>query len=54
MINGTVNARYEAGVRIRVRGPNGSVLEVDTIIDSGFNGSLTLPATNLAALGLVR
>ncbi len=54
MISGAVNARYEAVVRVRVRGPAGSELEVDGIVDSGFTASLSLPAAAVAALRLVR
>jgi predicted aspartyl protease len=49
-----VNARNEAVVCLRVRGPGGSELDVDAVVDSGFTASLTLPATTVVALGLVR
>jgi len=54
MIQGVVNARHEAVVRVRVRGPGGVESDVDAIVDSGFSASLTLPATTVSALGLVR
>jgi predicted aspartyl protease len=54
MIRGAVNARHEAIVRLRVRGPSGVELDVDAIVDSGFTSSLTLPAAMVTALGLVR
>jgi clan AA aspartic protease len=54
MIRGVVNASYEAIVRIRVRGPGHSGLDIDSIVDSGFNESLTLPAVMIATLGLHR
>ena len=54
MIGGTVNARHEAILRLRVRGPGGTVSDVDMIVDTGFSSSLTLPATTIAALGLAR
>jgi predicted aspartyl protease len=54
VIAGVVNARHEAVVRLRVRGPAGSELDVDTVIDSGFTASMTLPAMTVAALGLTR
>lgn len=53
MIRGVVNSRHEAVVRLRIRGPDGSELDVDSIIDSGFSASLTLPAATVAALGLL-
>jgi clan AA aspartic protease len=54
MVGGVVNTRHEAVVRLRVRGPSGLEMDVDTLIDSGFTASLTLPATTVAALGLAR
>jgi clan AA aspartic protease len=54
MLRGVVNARHEAVVRLRVRGPGGTEADVDAVVDSGFTGSLTLPAATVAALGLTR
>jgi clan AA aspartic protease len=54
MIRGAVNARGEAIAPIRVRGPSGVEVTVDAVVDSGFTGSLTLPAATIALLGLVR
>jgi clan AA aspartic protease len=54
MIRGVVNARREAVVRLRVRGPGGVESDVDAIVDSGFTSSLTLSATMVTALGLAR
>ena len=54
MISGTVNARLEAVIRLRVRGPGGTELDFDAVIDTGFTSSLTLPSTAVTALGLVR
>ncbi len=54
MIRGAVNAREEAVVRLRLRGPSGTESDLDAIIDSGFTSSLTLPAPVVAALGLAR
>jgi clan AA aspartic protease len=54
MIRGMVNIRLEAVVPLRVRGPTGVDVVVDAVIDSGFTGSLTLPSTTVAALGLIR
>ncbi len=52
MIQGVVNARVEATIRLRLRASDGSELDVEALIDSGFTGSLTLPAAVIAALGL--
>ena len=54
MIRGTVNARLEAVIRLRVRGPGGAEMDFDAVVDTGFTSSLTLPATAVTALGLVR
>jgi predicted aspartyl protease len=54
MIRGVVNARHEAVVRLRVRGPSGVESDVDAIVDSGFTASLTLPVTMVTALVLGR
>ena len=54
MIAGTVNADYEAIVRLEVQGPTGQKREVDAIVDTGYNGFLTLPPHLITALGLIR
>jgi clan AA aspartic protease len=54
MIRGTVNARLEAIVRLRVRGPGGAEADVDAVLDTGFTSSLTLPPAVVAPLGLAR
>src|SRR5262245_39392645 len=54
MIRGVVNARLEAVVPLRVRGPSGVETTVDAVVASGFTGSLVLPAATVAALGLIR
>ena len=54
MIRGIVTTRREAVVRLRVRGSNGSELDVDTVVDTGFTASLTLTDATVEALGLVR
>ncbi|MFO1432316.1 MAG: clan AA aspartic protease [Candidatus Competibacteraceae bacterium] len=52
MIAGAINAHYEATVRLSVQGADGRVQEIEAILDTGFNGSLTLPSTVIANLGL--
>lgn len=54
MIQGTVNARLEAVVPLRMRGPSGAEADVEAIVDSGFTASLTLPMTMVMSLGLAR
>ena len=51
---GAVNARLEAVVPLRVRGPAGDELEVAAVIDTGYTGSLTLPADVATSMGLTR
>ena len=41
-------------MRLKIRGPAGVETEVDAVVDTGYTGSLALPATVVAALGLVR
>jgi clan AA aspartic protease len=52
VIVGVVNSAREAIIPLRVRGPTGQERDVDAIIDTGFDGFLTLPPAAIAALGL--
>ena len=52
MIEGFVNANLEAVVIIPLLGPAGQLREVAAVVDTGFNGYLTLPPTLVADLGL--
>ncbi len=52
MITGSVNSLREALVRLAILGPHGQELEVEAIVDTGYNGALTLPAATIAALRL--
>lgn len=52
MIRGAVNARREAIVPLRLRGPGGIELDVSALIDTGYTGSLTLSSATIATLGL--
>jgi clan AA aspartic protease len=53
MITGVVTTSRQAVIRLTVRGPEGQEQEIETVIDTGFDGSLTLPPTLIVALGLV-
>lgn len=44
MIEGRVNAALESVVRLVIRGSAGRTREIEAVIDTGFNGFLTLPA----------
>ncbi len=52
MIEGVVNAAYEAVVTIRLRGPEGQVRDIEAVVDTGYSGFLTLPTVLVAELGL--
>jgi clan AA aspartic protease len=54
MIWGVVNLRHEAVVTLHVRGPTGTEVGIDAVVDTGSSASLTLPPATVAALGLVR
>lgn len=52
MIEGRVTANREAIVQVTLQGPNGDELEVDAVVDTGFDGWLTLPAELVKRLAL--
>jgi len=53
MITGVVTASCQAIIRLTVRGPEGQEQAIDAVIDTGFDGILTLPPSLIATLGLV-
>ena len=52
MIQGVVNAAYEAVIPLTVRGPAGQTQDIEAVIDTGFTGFLTLPSGVVMELGL--
>jgi predicted aspartyl protease len=52
MIVGVVSAARDAVVTVRVVGPAGGRRAVTAVIDTGFDGHLTLPPGEVAAAGL--
>ena len=52
MITGIVTVAREAVISLTVHGPNGQEQEIEAVIDTGFDGSLTLPPVLITALGL--
>jgi clan AA aspartic protease len=52
MIQGVVNARCEATLPLVVGNASGQRQIIDTVIDTGFNGFLTLPPGVISSLGL--
>ena len=51
-MTGVVNDDLEATLKIAVRDANGDFHEVETVIDTGFTGYLTVPAPVISAFGL--
>lgn len=52
MITGRVTADREAIIRIEVAGPSEQFEPVEAVIDTGYNGDLTLPDGVISALRL--
>lgn len=53
MITGHVTAYREAVISLNVRGPRNQAREIEAVVDTGFNGFLTLPASLIEELDLV-
>ena len=52
MMEGIVNSRREATLSIVVGNSNRQFQSVDVVIDTGFNGFLSLPSTIITAMNL--
>ena len=52
MIEGVVNAAYEAVITIRLQGPEGQARDIEAVVDTGYSGFLTLPTALVAELEL--
>jgi clan AA aspartic protease len=52
MIRGVVNRHREALIPLIVRNRTGQEVQIEAIVDTGFNGSLTLPVATIASLSL--
>ena len=52
MITGVVTPLDQATIHLTVHGPTGLAQEIEAVIDTGFDGALTLPPAHIAALGL--
>jgi clan AA aspartic protease len=52
MIYGVVNLRREATLSLVVGNSNGQRQVIDTVIDTGFSGFLSLPSAIITSLGL--
>jgi clan AA aspartic protease len=52
MIYGVVNLRREATLSLVVGNSNGQRQVIDTVVDTGFSGFLSLPSSIITSLGL--
>jgi hypothetical protein len=52
MINGVVNARLEPTVQLVIHDATGQPHDVEVVVVSAYNGFLTLPPPEVAALAL--
>lgn len=52
MISGLVNANLEAVISLTISGTQTETHEIEVVIDTGYNGFLTLPSETVAELGL--
>ena len=52
MIQGVVNAAYEPVITLALQGPSGQSRDIEAVVDTGFNGFLTLPTALVSELGL--
>lgn len=52
MIRGVVSGEREATIRLLVRGPAGQQRRIEAVIDTGYDGWLSLPPALTAGLGL--
>lgn len=53
-IRGKVDSRRQAWIEVEVRGSDGNFQTIETIVDTGFTGHLTLPTETIGRLGLRR
>jgi clan AA aspartic protease len=51
-MTGVITADREAVLQVLVRGPDGQETSIEAVVDTGFNGFLTLASAIVAALGL--
>ena len=52
MIEGAVNAAHEAALILTVQGPERRAREIEAVVDTGYNGFLTLPPVLVGELDL--
>lgn len=54
MITGGVSGALTPWIQLIVRGPDGRALPINFIVDTGYNGYISLPARDIAALSLAQ
>ena len=52
MMTGMINDSREAVLTVQIQGPDGQEVEANAIIDTGYNGTLSLPPEMIASLAL--
>ncbi len=52
MIEGVVNAAHEAVIALHLEGPEGRTQDIEAVVDTGYNGFLTLPTALVDELAL--
>lgn len=52
MIRGRVDAQRQARVQLEIESGDGGLEPIDTVVETGFDGHLTLPSQVIAELGL--
>ena len=52
MIEGVVNAAYEAVVALSLQDPEGRTRDIEAVVDTGYSGFLTLPPGLIDEMGL--
>ena len=52
MIQGVVSAAFDAMVTLPLRARSGQMWEIEAVIDTGFNGFMTLPPALVVEMGL--
>jgi clan AA aspartic protease len=52
VIQGIVTPDDEATISLQVQDSQGQLVTVSAVVDTGFNGALTLPASNIRTLAL--
>ena len=53
MMTGMINDSKEAVLKVQIGGPAGQKFDAEAIIDTGFNGTLSLPPEVITSLGLL-